>query len=515
MVNEDSVLKYDRYVGCVLFLFLFLRLFFGIDFSDESQYVAQAINPLINGTFFGEDLFIQQIIYIFLVPLTKLYVWIWGASGSFLFLRFLYLILVTTSGYLIYSYSRKACGDRLSYYMGAGLLSFIPFSIPSISYNTITYSFLPLILVYNFFYENKTRLTNLFFAFLITILLFSYPPIILPIILSLFITRDYKLTFMSGLFCFLAGATLILIWGFDQLLLSLKFSSQFNNSSLIPKSFLLIKQFIKPLFYVLGFLVIVRFVRKKALNKQIINISTFSLMVLATLLYTFNYGYEHWGHTILTVAFMVMIFSLRKSFSNEKFNFILVSFMASITCSFFSSNGIVNSALTLIVPLVIVLSSFNVRSINKQWVIGAFLIIISLSNYLFVYRDDNIFKLLNFTDKGPLAGIFTSQDKSHVLSGVDNFLKLEGVKNKKLLALHFPTIYTYGVIKPETRMFYIHDSNFQESVLDNIFDNLEPDFILIYKHRFNTVSDYAMAKFCPNQCDVYYEQTDFKVLRVN
>lgn len=126
---------------CVLSAFsilTLLRCFYGVDPKDEAQYVGQAYMTLIGGAPFRTDLFIQQIASILLTPLLWIFISITGNSeGIVLVFRLLWWLAATTVAGVIFA---RLC-KRVSA-LGAALTSslivcFIPFMIPSPSYNSL------------------------------------------------------------------------------------------------------------------------------------------------------------------------------------------------------------------------------------------------------------------------------------------------------------------------------------------------------------------------------------------
>jgi hypothetical protein len=86
-----SHLAYARAVFCVAAGALYVRLYFGIDFSDESFYAALPYAFSLGHRPLIDELAVHQFAGILLVPFVKSYVAIAGGPpGLILFLRHLY-----------------------------------------------------------------------------------------------------------------------------------------------------------------------------------------------------------------------------------------------------------------------------------------------------------------------------------------------------------------------------------------------------------------------------------------
>ena len=123
-------------------LWLTSKLWLGIDFTDEMQYYGQMAGLVRTGRLFQNDLFIQQVGYLLLLPFLELHHWLFP-DQSYLLLFGRSLLF---SGYLIVGvlFWRTRCehpGPSTCARV-AGLavyLSWIPFQLFAPSYNTMSY----------------------------------------------------------------------------------------------------------------------------------------------------------------------------------------------------------------------------------------------------------------------------------------------------------------------------------------------------------------------------------------
>jgi hypothetical protein len=115
------------------------RLLLGIDTSDESYYVAFLHEWLAHGIDSGNSLMVHQTGALLLFPLAKSFVFLTGSdTGIVLFLRAIYLVMAIIAGWTVYHVARVVGVQRpLAALAGFFVATFIPWSLPAPSYNTI------------------------------------------------------------------------------------------------------------------------------------------------------------------------------------------------------------------------------------------------------------------------------------------------------------------------------------------------------------------------------------------
>ena len=115
------------------------RMLLGIDTSDESYYVAFLHEWLVHGVGGGNSLVVHQTGAFLLFPLAKAFVLLTGSeTGIVLFLRGIYLARAVGAGWTVFHVARMI-GVQRPHAALAGLFvaTFIPWSLPAPSYNTI------------------------------------------------------------------------------------------------------------------------------------------------------------------------------------------------------------------------------------------------------------------------------------------------------------------------------------------------------------------------------------------
>lgn len=114
------------------------RMLHGLDFYDESYYVALPLRFALGDRPFIDELNISQTAAIVLYPFIKLYQAALGTDGIFLYVRFLYLAFFSCVGWSAYAFARPHLPRAAALLVGAAALCFIPYGAPGLSYNTIS-----------------------------------------------------------------------------------------------------------------------------------------------------------------------------------------------------------------------------------------------------------------------------------------------------------------------------------------------------------------------------------------
>lgn len=521
---KREVKRFDLLAGVLVVLLLFTRLFFGVDFTDESQYVGQAILPFINGHFFQNDLFIQQLIYLFFTPVTKLYIDSFQFQGIFFFFRLLYFIQALLCGYLVFIFCKSKMGSRLGFYMGLSLIAFIPFSIPSISYNNAVLHLLPVISTYILFSDLRSKVWDFLISFLVLVVSMSYPPIVLALFLILclriYLLKDSRIFINENKFLGLSllingvlGFCLLYGIGLIHLEEALKFSSSFTDTSFFTKSKSILLQLTKFFPYLLCCLLTKWiFQNKTKLPLKITQKAEFYLFLLVYFFAVFKFNYHHPGHLFITVTFIFFYIYEAKFLNDQSTKYLVMALgFSAIICSFFSSNRIVNSCIPLLLPTVLLLDNFEKRKIRSNYLVPFFVFVLAITNFWFVYGDANFLALNTRIKSGPFRNLMTTPDKAAFLTKLEAELTSVPLKGSKVLALHFPAIYSFGSIIPETRMLYIHDANLREQVLKKVFQDLNPDFVFVLAHKHNQASNFALETLCRAACSLVNQNMDYKL----
>ncbi len=125
------------------------RVWLGLDFADEMQYYGQIASLVRTGRFFQDDLFLQQLGYVFLLPFFKLHAALFPRQDFLvLFARLLLLAAYAGTGWIFWRAATRAGGFNAAQKI-AGLAAFaawVPFQIFAFSYNTTSYLLIVLLI---------------------------------------------------------------------------------------------------------------------------------------------------------------------------------------------------------------------------------------------------------------------------------------------------------------------------------------------------------------------------------
>jgi len=117
---------------------VYARLYFGTDFSDESFYVALPYAFSLGHRPLQDEISVHQFGGLMLLPAIKLYLAATKSpEGLLLFARHLYFAYALLCAALVVRYFRALVGLAPALLLGAVSIAYVPFSIASLSYNTL------------------------------------------------------------------------------------------------------------------------------------------------------------------------------------------------------------------------------------------------------------------------------------------------------------------------------------------------------------------------------------------
>jgi len=163
-------------------LAVYVRLFFGVDFTDESFYVALPYGFSLGHRPLVDEHSIHQLAGLMLQPAVESYRLAVGSNeGLVLFTRHLYFAISLGCALLVRGFLVPLFGARSANLVAAVSLAYVPFHIPSLSYNTIAYlGLLAGTMLFASACLPGRRPTRLFFATLCMVAAtFAYPVIFL------------------------------------------------------------------------------------------------------------------------------------------------------------------------------------------------------------------------------------------------------------------------------------------------------------------------------------------------
>lgn len=125
-------------LAVVTSLLLCYRITIGVDLTDESYYLSFLDGWLKTGFQHSDALGIHQTAELLVFPFVKAFAAVLpNEEGLALFNRFIYLVVSLVSGFCFFRFARTRQTFPVAVLCGIAVTSFIPFSLPSPSYNTL------------------------------------------------------------------------------------------------------------------------------------------------------------------------------------------------------------------------------------------------------------------------------------------------------------------------------------------------------------------------------------------
>ncbi len=114
------------------------RLYYGVDFTDESFYVAVPYRLVLGARPFVDETDVtQQTTALLVYPFVRAYDALAGTTGIVLFVRHLQFVLSLLVGAAVLASLRREAGGRLATLLALCTIAFVPFGIHSVSYDSL------------------------------------------------------------------------------------------------------------------------------------------------------------------------------------------------------------------------------------------------------------------------------------------------------------------------------------------------------------------------------------------
>lgn len=489
------------FVIFILLIIVYSRIYFGVDFNDEMQYAGQIQSLLRTGELFRNDLFFQQIVYVYFLPLYKL---IKMESGLIVQTRYIFSLFVLLILTFTFIQLKKVC----NHFYPILLFCFIAlFSIPigniySINYNSISLGlFAALFSILLISPENLSR-GNIFCLTLFTVILGTIYPTLgiistFFLITYFFVFNKSKLIFFIFCLLILSFLNIYIILKYttvDEILNSLKFSSAFGVGSNIlssPKKYLfffstylsLVAIYICQRLFDLDNLTLRRLYSLRFLYRFI-----FALISFLIILIIFK-GYRE-KHLIAPAISLMCILTTIKMVHKKHLKHFLFTLSYFLICGFTiaatSSNGLPQFQwLAMISPFILIFSRqirlrFKIKTLSYFLIVSTSIFFLFFF-YAFPYRDQHIWNHnIKNSSNTVFNGLYLSKEKSDSIASVQT-LFLNKFYNKKLLIVGAqPWIYFALNSIPDTDMIFMHFSGNKTaySILAEKLGKRTPDAIL-------------------------------------
>jgi hypothetical protein len=174
-------LAFTLLLALVVIGLTYWRLYYGIDFTDESFYVAVPYRLVLGAhPFVDETAGAQQLAAILIYPFIRAYDAVAGTTGVVLFVRHLQFLFSLTVSLAVVLALRPVLETRRAVLVGLAAVAFVPFGIHSLSYNTLGSGLFAAgcLLGFQCLLEPERRATRVLAGLSHGLAVFVYPPLI-------------------------------------------------------------------------------------------------------------------------------------------------------------------------------------------------------------------------------------------------------------------------------------------------------------------------------------------------
>jgi len=492
-------------VGLTIFaaagIAVYLRLFYGLDLTDDSFYVGLPYAFALGHRPFVDELATHQFAGLLLLPAVKAYLGVVGSNtGLVLFARHLYFAASLSSALLARDTLSEIFGRRAGNLAAASSLGFIPFLLPSLSYNTIAClgMLAGTMLLASACLPGRSPMRLGFGVVCVALASFAYPPVLVAAIVALLLglagfcfVRESELRRKAFIIVSAAGlsagaAALALIHqydGFAQLERLADLNAAFAvQGGGLEKLSLILGEFVLQSHYLIALLAVsfvvlsgVRWIRQPRAAA-----AAAALIGPALLAVEFLFYLPH-REPFTTVPFVLMalgVFSpvgvwlVRGRLSRNECIALLVISVSSITGAaivlWATANGLRNAALGILPAYLVTLGCIALlRPRNfprSSFVFAAFaaslLVFQIFQIWTHVYRDRPIWELTTTIDRGAWSGIRTTEaKKTFVETFEDDLAKARGDAKTVLFMDYFPAGYLLSDLRPRTPAIWLFPWN--------------------------------------------------------
>ncbi len=453
------------------------RLWYGVDFTDESFYVAVPYRFALGARpFVDETSVTQQTTAILLYPFVRAYYAVAGMTGIVLFVRHLQFLLSLLVAGAVYRSLRLFLGRRLALTIALAAVVFVPFTIHSLSYDSVGSALLtagcflgvrPLV-------EPRARASRLGSAACLGLAAFAYPPLVIPVALCVAIrvalARGHRVreavehgAVALGLPA-LGLAGLAASAGLSTVVGDYRHSSEFlGQAGGVSKLRLIYHQTERSFPHWWALLLAVAFLWlawRYARGAAVLALAVLPLLVLPPRVTFFTTSLNFAAHLGWIAP---ALFGLVRHRPGAKLLLLAVwlpSFVAGATTAYSSANGAVNFGVggfaTAIVTTVFLVWAFEdaLRRVDlRVLALAPALVVLGLlawSDTIPVYRDSNLSALSVRVTSGPYAGLATTPWKRTWIGGLQHDLERYESQCTILFFDDFPAGYLLSEARPDT-----------------------------------------------------------------
>ncbi len=481
-MNKNSIFKIGSWIFlCALFFLFFLRMFFGVDFTDEPWYIAMAYRFVLGDKPFVDELLLMQGFALITAPFVKFYLLLgFGTEGIVLFFRFLYCAFNVAVASVVYFVIRNHVDKLSALAIALIYVLFIPFSLPNLSYNTVGMGFFTAgsFLAVKYFYSQRS-FWIVICAILLSLSVIAHASYLMPVFLLSLINIFWfvKRWLHRFYFCISFVITIFFfLWVYDISFKDIYFvflytraiNENIGNKYHISKILKIIFEIFRYGFFNVGgislFLVFVFW----KIYPSFLKVT--SILIIVPLVYmgirarTGGIGLA--GLPLFVCCSGSLVWWIMKRENETKVWFFLVylpSLFAGIGLAFFSFNGILQAG-THMMPGAIASVLFTHVTCTKFFhketsemcakylPLTNLFLLCSVILYLIwnvVYMDEKPSLLKYRVTSGPFKGLMTSKYKVDFISSLSqDVLEYQNKNGRILFFPHFPAGYLISNMKP-------------------------------------------------------------------
>lgn len=511
--------NFPNFCAAVLYSFFFLllalRLFFGVEFTDEVFNLSIAHHFHLGGYPYIDEINLAQNSAILTLPLYKLYILIHGdTDGIVLYFRFMYFLLkIITVLYAFYIFKRIV-SPFWAFIISFPIFGLSASNIHILFYNSLAANFFLLGLLIFFDCSIRSRARPILYVIAglcHSITIAVYPTMIIPIFIAFLLffmnTKEQKIKLIAlysagGLIIALPFLSFLFFPGIRYLERTLEYANAFNirSTQALRDLFFHLKHVIVfiPILCFLSLFIKKYFKSMAIIAPLIAFFVSFESTTSDTSSYSINHFMLYWS-VINLYLFPIIYFE-----KNIRESFILLFFPSLIAAGVFavSSGSGLLSAATGSWPAFVCALYWNIvylkhavdieKNKYKSLVLSFNVLIMIFLLYCnkFIYRDDEINLLTQRVDFGPYKNIFTTPTKyDYIKKLVETAQPYIDNRKKILIYDRFPGAYLLlnGIpCTPTTWLFQAKDYTppLDRKWLIKYYEDKDiyPDVIIKFKH---------------------------------
>jgi hypothetical protein len=458
------------------------RLFYGVDFTDESFYVAVPYRLVRGARPFVDETDVQELTAAILVyPFVRAYDAVAGVDGIVLFLRQLQFLFSLGVAAAVFASVRLLVGARRALLIAAMAVLFVPFDIHSLSYDTLGSGLFTAGCLLSFRSLTGSRRWSLAGgASCLGLAAFAYPPLLLAVAVVgvagvLLVPSECRRRHCAAAALALGAplgalAVLVGLAGFHTVIADYQhFSQSFGQGGGVGKLAAIAGHEWRqvPLRYpLLAALALLALCWRRGRFPVVLPASVLPLLLLpprptsyaASLEYVASLGW---------LALPLLTLVHRRPDARRLFACVWVpALLAGVTTAYSSTNGGTNFALGSL-PAAIVCAVYLVwicegppgtgRALPSAAPLPLLAVaaVLALSEVVPVYRDGPISTLTTMVRHGPYAGLLTSASKRDFLFHLDERLAGLGAACRVAFLNDFPAGYLLTAARPDANSAWI------------------------------------------------------------